>query len=122
MRVPSRSIALRSSIAARTGSPWRARLKKERVEEALAEPAQDRIALCRGDEDVLISNIGDRPNDRESVLEPPSYQPRGQRRRRRPLRSLGRASTLRWCGGTEAAPWRRRALWPGNAVRPGSGL
>src|ERR1700719_1006626 len=35
------------------GIPWRARLENERIEEAWAEPAQDRIALRRGDEDVL---------------------------------------------------------------------
>ena len=42
----------------------------ERIEEAWAEPAQDRIALGRGDEDVLIRHIGDRANDWQCVAEP----------------------------------------------------
>ena len=41
----------------------------ERIEEASAEPAQPRIALCGSHKDVLVSNIGYRPNDRQSIVE-----------------------------------------------------
>ena len=50
--------------------PWRARLKLERREEAGTESAQNRIALGGGHEDILVRDIGDRADDRQSLVEP----------------------------------------------------
>ena len=50
--------------------PWRARLELERREEAWAESAQDRITFGGGHEDILVRDIGDRPDDGQSLVEP----------------------------------------------------
>ena len=56
-------------MAASTRIVRRIRPEVERREEARAEPAQDRIALGRRDEDVLIRHVGDGPDDGQHVVE-----------------------------------------------------